>query len=715
MNAPACTTAQDNPLLDFSGLPRFGAFRPEHVTPAIDILLAQARNAVDKAEAATTSATWVDFVSPLELATEQLGRAWGMVGHLNGVADTPELRAVFNENLPRVTEFWTALGQNEALFAKYKALSQSAEFAQMSPPRRKIVTNALRDFRLGGAELVSPARERYAEIQEQQAALSQKFGENVLDATNAFSLDIHDEATLAGLPDDALAAARQEAERAGVAGWRFTLQFPSYFPVMQYASDRTLRETLYRAYVTRASSAGTPTLDNTAIIDQTLSLRAEEARLLGYASFAEVSLVSKMADSPGQVIGFLRDLATRAKPSAHRDMAELRSFAADNLGLDSLSSWDTAFASERLKEARYAFSDNEVKQYFQLPRVLEGLFGLIGRLFDVRISRDNTEVWHADVGFFRIERAGQLIGQFYLDMFSRPSKRPGAWMDDARGRKLIATGLQTPVAYLTCNVQAPVGTQPALLSHDDVITLFHEFGHGLHHMLTRVDELGVSGISGVEWDAVELPSQFMENFCWEWDIVAAMTAHVDTQAPLPRALFDKMIAARNFQSGLQTLRQVEFALFDMRLHSEWDGVASPTTPLSATSATIAAASAEVRRPAGAAVQSLLDEVRQEVAVITPPEYNRFQNSFSHIFAGGYAAGYYSYKWAEVLSADCYAAFEEEGLFNAETGQRFLREILSVGGSRPAIDSFKAFRGREPSIEALLRHNGMVEETFHAPA
>ena len=707
MNPTASTFANGNPLLDFSGLPRFTAFRPEHVTPAIDTLLRQARSAVDKAEAATTSATWADFVSPLELATEQLGRAWGMVGHLNGVADTPELRAVFNENLPRVTEFWTALGQNEALFAKYKALSQSAEFAQMSPPRRKIVTNALRDFRLGGAELVSPARERYAEIQEQQAALSQKFGENVLDATNAFTLDISDEATLAGLPDDALAAARQEAERAGVAGWRFTLQFPSYFPVMQYASDRTLRETLYRAYVTRASSAGNPTLDNTAIIDQTLSLRAEEARLLGYASFAEVSLVSKMADSPGQVIGFLRDLAVRAKPSAHRDMAELRSFAADNLGLDSLSSWDMAFASERLKEARYAFSDNEVKQYFQLPRVLEGLFGLIGRLFDVRISRDTAEVWHADVGFFRIERAGQLIGQFYLDMFSRPSKRPGAWMDDARGRKLISTGLQTPVAYLTCNVQGPVGAQPALLSHDDVITLFHEFGHGLHHMLTRVDELGVSGISGVEWDAVELPSQFMENFCWEWDIVAAMTAHVDTQAPLPRALFDKMVAARNFQSGLQTLRQVEFALFDMRLHSEWDGVASPTTPLSATATSALGA--------GDTVQSLLDEVRQEVAVVTPPEFNRFQNSFSHIFAGGYAAGYYSYKWAEVLSADCYAAFEEEGLFNAETGQRFLREILSVGGSRPAIDSFKAFRGREPSIEALLRHNGMVEETFHAPA
>jgi oligopeptidase A len=707
MNPTASTCATDNPLLDFSGLPRFGAFRPEHVTPAIDTLLTQARSAVDKAEAPSTPATWADFVSPLEIATEQLGRAWGMVGHLNGVADTPELRAVFNDNLPQVTEFWTSLGQNEALFAKYKALDQSAEFAQMSPPRRKIVTNALRDFRLGGAELVSPARERYAEIQEQQAALSQKFGENVLDATNAFTLDVTDETTLSGLPDDALAAARQEAERAGVAGWRFTLQFPSYFPVLQYANDRTLRETLYRAYVTRAAGHGTPTLDNTAIIDQTLSLRAEEARLLGYASFADVSLVSKMADSPDQVIGFLRDLAARAKPSAHRDMAELRRFAADNLGLDSLSSWDMAFASERLKEARYAFSDNEVKQYFQLPRVLEGLFGLIGRLFDVTISRDTAETWHADVGFFRIERAGQLIGQFYLDMFSRPSKRPGAWMDDARGRKLIATGLQTPVAYLTCNVQAPVGAQPALLSHDDVITLFHEFGHGLHHMLTRVDELGVSGISGVEWDAVELPSQFMENFCWEWDIVEAMTAHVDSQAPLPRALFDKMVAARNFQSGLQTLRQVEFALFDMRLHSEWDGVAGTTTPLPSAAAKTGSA--------GEAVQRLLNEVRQEVAVITPPEFNRFQNSFSHIFAGGYAAGYYSYKWAEVLSADCYAAFEEEGLFNAETGQRFLREILSVGGSRPAIDSFKAFRGREPSIEALLRHNGMVEETSHAPA
>jgi oligopeptidase A len=684
--------AARNPLLDFSGLPRFAAFRPEHVTPAIDALLERARAAVGRAEHPDTPPTWDDFVRPLEDATEQLGRAWGVVGHLNGVADTPELRAAFNENLPRVTEFWTALGQNAALFGKYRALRASGAFAALSRPQQRIVEHALRDFRLGGAELVSPARERYAEIQERQAALAQKFGENVLDATKAFTLDVTDEARLAGLPQDAKDAARQDAERAGVPGWRFTLQFPSYFPVMQYADDRSLREALYRAYTTRASElAADPALDNGPIIAETLALRAEEARLLGYPSFADVSLVPKMAQSPGQVIGFLRDLAARARPSAQRDVAALREFSATHLGLEPLAAWDMAYASEKLKEARYAFSDNEVKQYFQLPRVLDGLFRLIERLFDVTLSLDAAETWHPDVQFFRIERAGALIGQFYLDMFARPSKRPGAWMDDARGRKRLATGLQTPVAYLTCNVQAPVGDRPALLSHDDVITLFHEFGHGLHHMLTAVDELGVSGISGVEWDAVELPSQFMENFCWEWDIVRAMTAQVDTGEPLPRALFDKMIAAKNFQSGMQTLRQVEFALFDMRLHVE-AGDRAAADP--------------------GAVQALLDEVRAEVAVVVPPAFNRFQNSFSHIFAGGYAAGYYSYKWAEVLSADCYAAFEEEGVFNAITGRRFLEEILSVGGSRPAIESFRAFRGRDPSIDALLRHNGMVEDAVH---
>jgi len=687
--------AHDNPLLNFTGLPRFEAFSPEHIAPALDELIAQAQTAMDLAAHRDTPATWEAFASPLEAATERLGRAWGMVGHLNGVADSPELRAAYNAQLPRVTEFWTALGQNAGLFAKYKALRNAAEFAALPAARRRIVDNALRDFRLGGAELVSPHRERYAELQERQAALGQKFGENVLDATKAFTLDIDDASRLSGLPDDARAAARQEAESAGVQGWRFTLQFPSYFPVMQYAQDRALRETLYRAYVTRASELGAnAALDNGPIISETLSMRAEEATLLGYPSFADVSLVPKMAESPARVIEFLRDLAARAKPSAQRDMAELNAFASDKLGIKTLMSWDLAYVSERLKEARYAFSDNEVKQYFQLPRVLEGLFGLIQRLFDVQIQAEQAQVWHPDVRFYRIERAGELIGQFYLDMYARPSKRPGAWMDDARGRKRLETGLQTPVAYLTCNVQAPIGDKPALLSHDDVITLFHEFGHGLHHMLTRIDELGVSGISGVEWDAVELPSQFMENFCWEWDIVESMTAHVDTQAPLPRALFDKMLAAKNFQSGMQTLRQVEFALFDMRLHSEWS----------------AADGAQPGR-----IQALLNEVRTEVAVTVPPEFNRFQNSFSHIFAGGYAAGYYSYKWAEVLSADCYAAFEEEGVFNPATGQRFLQEILSMGGSRPAIESFRAFRGRDPQIDALLRHNGMVTETSHAPA
>jgi len=691
-NPPAATDS--NPLLDFSGLPRFSTFTPACVTPAVDALLAEAGAAVARAEDPATPPTWEAFVRPLEDATERLGRAWGVVSHLNGVADTPELRAAFNENLPRVIEFWTNLGQNQALFDKYKALHGSAGYARLSPPQQRIVEHALRDFRLGGAELVSPARERYAAIQERRGALSQKFSENVLDATKAFTLDITDASRLAGLPDDAKAAARQEAERAGVAGWRFTLQFPSYFPAMQYAEDRALRETLYRAYVTRASESADAALDNGPLIDETLALRAEEARLLGYASFAEVSLVPKMAGSPAEVIAFLRDMAARARPSAQRDMAELRAFARDTLGLEPLHAWDMAFASERLKEARYAFSDNEVKQYFPLPRVLQGLFGLIQRLFTVRIAPDSAEAWHPDVQFFRIERDGALIGQFFLDMYARPAKRPGAWMDGARGRRRLRAGTQTPVAYLTCNVQSPIGARPALLSHDDVITLFHEFGHGLHHMLTRVDELAVSGISGVEWDAVELPSQFMENFCWEWDIVQSMTAHVDTGAPLPRPLFDRMLAAKNFQSGMQTLRQVEFALFDMLLHSEF---------------------ADADGAGGRSVQHLLDAVRQEVAVVIPPEFNRFQNSFSHIFAGGYAAGYYSYKWAEVLSADCYAAFEEEGVFNAATGQRFLQEILSVGGSRPAIDSFRAFRGREPRIDALLRHNGMVQETTHASA
>ena len=690
----------NNPLLDFSGLPRFADFTPALVTPAITALLAQARAAIDAAADPGTPATWDAFIEPLEDVTEQLTRAWGVVGHLSGVADTPELRAAHNENLPAVTQFWTEVGQNRALFEKYRALQADAGFAALSPARRRVVELALQGFKLGGVELESPQRERFMEISERQAALGQKFSENVLDATDAWEHIVTDGAVLAGLPQDVRDAAREAAVKAGKEGWKLTLQQPCYMPVMQYARDATLRQTMYRAYTTRASAlAAAPAepervaaLDNSAVIDEVLALRAEEAALLGYDNFAQVSLVPKMAGSPAQVADFLGDLARRARPFAERDMAQLREFAAAELGMTELNAWDLAYASELLKEKRYSFSDQEVKQYFQLPRVLAGLFGQIERLFGVRIADDTAQAWHPDVAFHRIERDGALIGQFYIDLYSRTGKRPGAWMDDARGRRRLAGGVQTPVAYLTCNFQAPVGGKPATLTHDDVTTLYHEFGHGLHHMLTRIDDIGVSGISGVEWDAVELPSQFMENFCWEWDTVSAMSAHADTGEQLPRTLFDRMMAARNFQSGMQTLRQIEFSLFDMRVHSQ------------------------VRPGADKSVQQILDEVRAEVAVTTAPPFNRFQNGFSHIFAGGYAAGYYSYKWAEVLSADAYAAFEEARSAadaparEADTGRRFLDEILSVGGSRPALESFRAFRGREPRIDALLRHSGMVNET-----
>jgi oligopeptidase A len=682
-----------NPLLDFSDLPRFDAVKPEHVAPAVDALLGENRAVIAQLEALPSQVTWDNFVEPLENSTEKLGRAWGIVGHLNAVVDTPELRAAYNENLPKVTEFWTELGQNLALFQKYKALRAGAKYETLSPARKKIIENALRDFRLGGAELPDDKKTRYAEIQEQHAALTTKFSENVLDATNDYALFIEDESDLSGLPDDVRQAARSAAEKDGKPGFKFTLHFPSYFPILQYADQRALRETIYRANATKASELGAkPEWDNTQNIAEILKLRDEEAKLLGFNNFAEVSLVPKMAETAQQVIGFLEDLAQRARPFAENDLAELRAFAQKELGLDTLEAWDTTYASEKLREQRYAFSEQEVKQYFPEPKVIEGLFRVVQTLFSVQIKPDSAPAWHKDVKFFRIEKNGQLIGQFYLDLYARSGKRGGAWMDDARGRRLTRQGVQTPVAYLTCNFSEPVvangKTKPALFTHDEVITLFHEFGHGLHHMLTQVDELGVSGISGVEWDAVELPSQFMENFCWEWEVLQHMTAHIDSGEPLPRALFDKMIAAKNFQSGLQTLRQVEFALFDMHLHHDHDPHGSKN------------------------VQDVLAEVRHQVAVLVPPPFNRFQHSFGHIFAGGYAAGYYSYKWAEVLSADAYSAFEEAGaaggnILSGDTGLKFQTEILAMGGSRPALESFKAFRGREPNIDALLRHNGMT--------
>jgi oligopeptidase A len=673
-----------NPLLDFSGLPRFSEIRPEHVAPAIDRLLAEGRAAVAQVTAPEVPDAWDAFITPLEDANERLSRAWGQVAHLHAVLDSPALREAYNASLPSVTQYWTELGHNERLFEKYRRLRASAAYAALPQARRKQVDDALRDFRLGGAELAPAAKARFAAIQDELAQLGAKFSENLLDATNAFTLLIEDRARLSGLHEDALEAARQAADKDGRTGWKFTLHAPSYLPVMQYADDRALREAMYRASVTRASEFGTPEWDNTPLIARILKLRKEEARLLGYPNFAEVSLVPKMAHSPAQVLEFLQDLALRARPFAERDVAELREFAHGELGIESLEAWDIAYASEKLRARRYDFSDNEVKRYFPEDAVLAGLFGLVETLYGVRIARATAPTWHPDVRFFEMrDSAGALVGQFYVDLYARETKRGGAWMDDAITRRRRNGHLQTPVAYLNCNFSRPIGDRPALFTHDDVITMFHEFGHGLHHLLTQVDDLGIAGLGGVEWDAVELPSQFMENFCWEWGVLSRMTRNIDTGAALPRALFDRMLAAKNFHAGLMMLRQIEFALFDMRLHAEFDPESD------------------------AGVQRLLDEVRARVAVLVPPAYNRFPNSFSHIFGGGYAAGYYSYKWAEVLSADAYSLFEENGVLDPATGARFRDEILAVGGSRPAAESFRAFRGREPKVDALLRHNGMI--------
>ncbi|SDO14460.1 oligopeptidase A [Rhodoferax sp. OV413] len=676
----------DNPLLDFGDLPLFDQIQPEHVGPALDQLLARANAALDTVTQPDFPAQWTEIAKALDVSTEQLGRAWGAVSHLNSVADTPALRAAYNEALPRVTEFWTRLGADERLYAKYKAVDP----ASLNPEQQQAHRNAMRNFVLSGADLVGEAKERFARIQERQAEISQKFSENALDATDAFAYyAAADE--LDGVPADVQQTARATAQAEGKDGYKLTLKMPCYLPVMQFATSSPLRERLYRAYVTRASDQAegeAVKFDNSAIIREILALRREEAQLLGYANFGEVSVVPKMAKSPLEVTRFLRDLGARARPYALKDVADLRAFAAEHLGLTDPQPWDWAYVGEKLKEARYAFSEQEVKQYFTAPKVLAGLFKIIETLFEVAIYKDSAPVWHPSVEFYRIERAGQLVGQFYLDQPARTGKRGGAWMDDVRARWLRPdTGqLQTPVAHLVCNFADGVDGQPPLLTHDDVTTLFHEFGHGLHHMLTQVNERDVSGISGVEWDAVELPSQFMENFCWEWDVLKHMTAHVVTGEALPRALFDKMTEAKNFQSGLQTLRQIEFSLFDMLLHTEHDPAQD--------------------------FMPLLNQVRTEIAVLQAPAFSRTAHTFSHIFAGGYAAGYYSYKWAEVLSADAYAAFEEtagsDGLPNIETGRKYRQAILEAGGSRPAMESFKAFRGREPTLDALLRHQGMAE-------
>jgi oligopeptidase A len=597
------------------------------------------------------------------------------------VCDTPALRAAFNACLPRVTGFYARLGADTRLFAKYRAIDPDAE--ALGEPRRRALANALRDFVLAGAQLQGLARQRFLQIQARLAEVSQRFEEHVQDATDAFAWYV-DVERLDGVPDDVRAALRADATADGHDGFKLSLLAPRWLPVMQYATDRALREQLYRAFHTRASDLGPSEFDNTGLMVELLELRQENAQLLQFADYAQLSLATKMARTPSQVLQFLRDLATRSRTQAQHELADMRQFAREQLSIDDLKPWDHRFVAERLREQRFAFSDQEVKRYFTFERVLDGLFRIVETLFELRITPDQAAVWHDSVRVYRIERDGALVGQFYLDAFSRAGKRPGAWMDDARGRWRRPDGvhaLQTPVAYLVCNFAPPLPGRDALLTHNDLITLFHEFGHGLHHMLTRVDELAVAGIAGVEWDAVELPSQFMENFCWEWEVLSRLSAHVDDGSPLPRALFDKIIAARHFHSALEMLRQVQYALFDMRIHHE--------------------------PQAARAIQQVLDEVHAEVSVLDADPAQRLPHSFSHIFAGGYGAGYYSYKWAEVLSADAYSAFEEMGLFDIDTGRRYRREILEVGGSRDALDSFKAFRGREPSITALLRHQGIA--------
>ncbi len=684
MDAPVST----NPLLDFSGLPQFDRIEPAHVTPALDTLLEQARTAVETAAHDRGAPTWDNVVEPLTEALDHLERAWGAVRHLNAVVSTPELRDAYNGNLPRITAFYTDLAQDLRLYGRYRALRESPAFGQLDPARRKLLDNELRDFRLGGAELPDDRKARFKALQEALATLCAQFDDHVLDATNDWTLYVHDEKDLAGVPQDVIEEARAAAATDGKDGWKLTLHMPCYLPVMQYAESRTLRATMHRGFVTLASDLGArPEWDNTPVIGEILKLRHEESQLLGYRNYAEVSLVPKMAASSDEVLGFLRDLAQRAKPFAQRDYAELVAFARTDLGLDELQAWDIAYASEKLKAKRYAFSEQEVRQYFPEPKVLAGLFRVVESIYGIRIRESAAPTWHPSVRFFDIvDRDEALIGQFYLDNYARNGKQGGAWMDDAINRRRIDGRIQHPVAYITCNLSAPVAGKPATFTHDEVITIFHEFGHGLHQLLTRVEVAGVSGIQGVEWDAIELPSQFMENFCWEWDVVRHMTAHVDTGEPLPHALFNRMLAARNFQSGLATVRQLELALFDMLLHSAYDpyGGSDWVSP-----------------------QAVLDTVRDEVAVIPRPDYDRFMHAFGHIFAGGYAAGYYSYKWAEVLSADAYSLFEETGVLSAEAGSRFREEVLAQGGSRPAIESFIAFRGRPPRIDALLRHNGMV--------
>ena len=671
----------DNVLLHLGEEPRFDQIKTEDIKPALQTAIAEAREQI-AAIKAQTHTDWANTVEKLTDITERVGRIWSVVSHLNSVVDTPELRAVYNELMPKITIFFTEIGQDIELYNRFKIIKNSAEFDTLSPAQQTKLNHDLRDFVLSGAELPPEQQAELAQLQTEGAQLGAKFAQNIQDATDAFGIYFDDAAPLAGIPEDSIAMFAAAAQSEGKTGYKIGLQIPHYLAVIQYADNRELREQIYRAYVTRASELSDDgKFDNTANIDRTLENALKTAKLLGFKNYAELSLATKMADTPEQVLNFLHDLARRAKPFAEKDFAEIKAFARENLNIEDPQSWDLSYAAEKLRQAKYAFSEAEVKKYFPISKVLAGLFAQIKKLYGIELAEKTVPVWHKDVRYFELKQDGQTIGGVYMDLYAREGKRGGAWMDGYKSRRRFADGtLQLPTAYLVCNFTPPVGDKEARLSHDEIITLFHETGHGLHHLLTQVDEVGVSGINGVEWDAVELPSQFMENFVWEYDVLAQMSSHEETGAVLPKELFDKMHAAKNFQRGMFLVRQMEFALFDMEIYHQEDEGRLKEWP------------------------QILDKVRQEVAVTQPPAYNRFALSFSHIFAGGYAAGYYSYAWAEVLSADAYAAFEESDDV-AETGRRFWKEVLAVGGSRSAAESFKAFRGREPSLDALLRHSG----------
>jgi len=676
-----------NPLLAQNALPPFSSIKPEHVKPAIESLLTESRALVEQLLQQNSHYSWDNLIEPLDEMDNRINRTWSPVSHMNSVVNSKALREVYNECLPMLSEYATEMGQHEGLYRAYRQIADGEACRRLDTAQKKIIDNALRDFRLSGIELDQTDRDRYKAIQQELSRLTARYSDHVLDATNAWHKQVTDATLLAGLPESACSLARQTAEQRKLEGWVFTLEFPSYYPVLTYADNRELREELYTAYVTRASDQGPQAgqWDNTATMERIMALRHEAAQLLEYSNYAERSLATKMAESTDQVMSFLEDLAQRSKPAAQQELEELRQFAQDHHACDDLQTWDIAYYSEKLRQEKYAISQEELKPYFPEPRVVSGLFAIVGRLYGLQIEAvAGIDTWHEDVCFYRIlDAAGEVRGEFYLDLYARPHKRGGAWMDECISRRRGATGLQIPVAYLICNFSPPIGEQPALFTHDEVITLFHEFGHGLHHMLTQIDYAGVSGISGVAWDAVELPSQFMENWCWEREALDLFSGHFETGEKIPEALYQRMRQARNFQSAMQMLRQLEFAIFDLRIHRDYS------------------------EEHGARIHDTLNEVRKQVAVLQPPAFNRFENGFTHIFGGGYAAGYYSYKWAEVLSSDAFSAFEENGIFCRDTGKKFLECILEKGGSRDPMELFVEFRGREPTIDALLRHSGLA--------